>query len=68
MPKGQPSGTRVNWDEAKDKRLLFAVLMEAPPSGVNWGKVAERTGLGVTPDACRSVSQGSSRLPCAKKF
>jgi hypothetical protein len=53
MPKGQPSGVRVNWDEAKDKRLFFAILMESPPTGLNWAKVAERTGLGVTADACK---------------
>jgi hypothetical protein len=60
MPKGQPAGTRVIWDESKDKRLLISILLEAPPTGLSWAKVAERTGLGVNHEACRSVSQGSS--------
>ncbi len=53
MPKGQPAGIRIIWDEAKDKRLFFAILMESPPTGLNWAKVAERTGLGVGPEACQ---------------
>jgi hypothetical protein len=52
MPKGQPSGVRITWDEAKDKRLLFAIMMESLPSNINWAKVAKRTGMGVTHDAC----------------
>jgi hypothetical protein len=52
MPKGTPSAKRVVWDEPNDKRLLFSVLMESPPSGLNWVKVAERMGLGVSAEAC----------------
>jgi hypothetical protein len=52
MPKGVASGIRVTWDEAKDKRLFFALLMENPPASVNWAQVAKRTGYGVTAEAC----------------
>jgi hypothetical protein len=46
------TGARKPWDAAKEKRLLLSIIHEAGLK-VDWEKIAARTALGVTGEACK---------------
>jgi hypothetical protein len=53
MPKGQPSGDRIIWDDTNEKHLLLCILAEANPQKLDWSKIAERFGKKLTSSAAR---------------
>lgn len=54
MPKGQPSGARVNWDEANKAKLFMAILECSKIDNIPWDEVVKKIGIeGVSNNACQ---------------
>jgi hypothetical protein len=53
MPKGQPSGERIVWDDTNEKHLLLCILADANPTKLDWARIAERFGKNLTSGAAR---------------
>jgi hypothetical protein len=53
MPKGEPVGERIIWDDANEKHLLLCILAEANPQKLDWSKIATAFG--------KSLSSGAAR-------
>ena len=45
MPKGQPSGKRINWDENTKGKLCVAILEVSNIESINWPAVVEHSGI-----------------------
>jgi hypothetical protein len=45
MPKGQPSGKRVNWDDVARGKLSIAILEACNIETIPWTVVVERSGI-----------------------
>ncbi|KIW09589.1 uncharacterized protein PV09_00460 [Verruconis gallopava] len=51
MPKGQPSGDRIVWDDANEKHLLLCILAEANPAKLDWTRIASNFGKNLSSSA-----------------
>jgi len=51
MPTGQPAGDRIIWGDANEKHLLLCILAEANPQKLDWAKIVERFGPGLSAGA-----------------
>lgn len=53
MPRGQPNGDRVNWDDSTEKHLLLVILANSNTAGLNWAAIASQFGGTLTASAAQ---------------
>lgn len=53
MPRGEPNGARVNWDDATEKHLLLVILANSNTTGLDWSAIADQFGGSLTSSAAR---------------